>query len=120
MSRHQRRIYSKEFKQQIVNLYLAGKLRTKIIQEYELTASVFDKRVKQPGLLTKKMSSSLHCPCGLLVFLALAFPSFQLTPCLPVPLYLASGRIPSTSGSLVSSDEPDLEVTSFSPITSPW
>ncbi|PJO83157.1 helix-turn-helix domain-containing protein, partial [Enterococcus faecium] len=36
-----------KFKQQIVNLYLAGKPRVEIIREYELTASAFDKWVKQ-------------------------------------------------------------------------
>lgn len=47
MSRRQRRTYSKEFKQQIVDLYLTGKPRAEIIREYELTASAFDKWVKQ-------------------------------------------------------------------------
>ena len=47
MSRCQRRIYSKEFKQQVVDLYLAGKPRAEIIRDYELTASAFDKSVKQ-------------------------------------------------------------------------
>ena len=47
MSRRQRRTYSKEFKQQVVNLYLAGKPRAEIIRDYELTASAFDKWVKQ-------------------------------------------------------------------------
>ncbi len=47
MSRRQRRTYSKEFKQQVVNLYLAGKSRSEIIREYELTGSAFDKWVKQ-------------------------------------------------------------------------
>ncbi|SMK46464.1 ISEfa8, transposase [Enterococcus faecium] len=41
MPRRQRRTYSKEFKQQIVDLYLA------IIREYELTPSSFDKWMKQ-------------------------------------------------------------------------
>lgn len=47
MSRRQRRTYSKEFKQQIVDLYLAGKPRAEIIREYELTPSSFDKWMKQ-------------------------------------------------------------------------
>ena len=47
MSRRQRRTYSKEFKQQVVDLYLAGKPRVEIIRDYELTASAFDKWVKQ-------------------------------------------------------------------------
>ncbi|WP_142431551.1 transposase, partial [Enterococcus faecium] len=47
MSKRTRRTFSQEFKQQIVNLYLAGKPRVEIIREYELTASAFDKCVKQ-------------------------------------------------------------------------
>ncbi|HAQ1764001.1 TPA: transposase, partial [Enterococcus faecium] len=47
MPRRQRRTYSKEFKQQIVDLYLAGKPRAGIIREYELTPSSFDKWMKQ-------------------------------------------------------------------------
>ncbi|HAQ3764136.1 TPA: transposase, partial [Enterococcus faecium] len=47
MSKRQRRTYSKEFKQQIVDLYLAGKPRAEIIREYELTPSSFDKWMKQ-------------------------------------------------------------------------
>ena len=47
MSRRQRRTYSKDFKQQVVDLYLAGKPRVEIIRDYELTASAFDKWVKQ-------------------------------------------------------------------------
>ncbi|OOL66638.1 hypothetical protein B1P87_10495 [Enterococcus faecium] len=39
--------YSKEFKQQVVDLYLAGKPRAEIIRDYELTTSAFDKWVKQ-------------------------------------------------------------------------
>lgn len=47
MSRRQRKTYSKEFKQQVVDLYLAGKPRAEIIRDYELTTSAFDKWVKQ-------------------------------------------------------------------------
>ena len=47
MSKRQRRTYSKEFKQQMVDLYNAGKSRTDIIREYELTPSAFDKWIKQ-------------------------------------------------------------------------
>ena len=57
MSRRQRRTYSKEFKQQIVDLYLAGKPRAEIIREYELTPSSFDKWMKQStinGLIQRK------------------------------------------------------------------
>ena len=44
MSRRQRRTYSKEFKQQIVDLYLAGKPRAEIIREYELTQRAHSKK----------------------------------------------------------------------------
>ena len=47
MSKRQRRTYSKEFKQQMVDLYNAGKSRAEIIRDYELTPSAFDKWVKQ-------------------------------------------------------------------------
>ena len=47
MSKRQRRTYSKEFKQQMVDLYNAGKSRAEIIHDYELTPSAFDKWVKQ-------------------------------------------------------------------------
>ncbi|EOT28462.1 transposase [Enterococcus saccharolyticus subsp. saccharolyticus ATCC 43076] len=47
MSKRQRRTYSKEFKQQMVDLYNAGKPRAEIVREYELTPSAFDKWVKQ-------------------------------------------------------------------------
>jgi len=36
MSKRQRRTYSKEFKQQMVDLYNAGKPRAEIVREYEL------------------------------------------------------------------------------------
>lgn len=47
MSRRQRRTYSREFKQQVVDLYFAGKPRAEIIRDYKLTASAFDKWMKQ-------------------------------------------------------------------------
>ena len=47
MTRRQRRIYTNEFKQQMVQLYKNGKARKDIIREYELTPSAFDKWVKQ-------------------------------------------------------------------------
>lgn len=47
MSKRPRRTYSTEFKQQIVDLYNAGKKRTEIIREYDLTPSAFDKWVRQ-------------------------------------------------------------------------
>lgn len=47
MSKRQRRTYSTAFKQQMVDLYNAGKSRTEIIRDYELTPSAFDKWLKQ-------------------------------------------------------------------------
>ncbi len=42
-----RRTFSPEFKSQMVRLYESGKPRADIIREYDLTASAFDKWVKQ-------------------------------------------------------------------------
>jgi len=47
MEKRARRSFSKEFKEQIVTLYLAGKPRNEIIKEYELTPSAFDKWFRQ-------------------------------------------------------------------------
>lgn len=48
MSEHKpRRIFTKEFKQQMVNLYQSGKTRMDIIREHDLNPSTFDKWVKQ-------------------------------------------------------------------------
>ena len=51
MSRRQRRTYSKEFKQQVVDLYFAGKPRAEIIRDYEQATSAFDKWIKQAALI---------------------------------------------------------------------
>ncbi len=47
MVKRERRTFSKEFKEQIVQLHLSGKPRNEIIKEYELTPSAFDKWVSQ-------------------------------------------------------------------------
>lgn len=47
MSKRTRRTFTKEFKQQMVDLYQAGKPRADIIREYELTPSAFDKWIRQ-------------------------------------------------------------------------
>ncbi|MET3684463.1 transposase [Alkalibacillus flavidus] len=47
MTKRQRRSFSKEFKEQLVQLYTSGKPRADIIKEYELTSSTFDRWVKQ-------------------------------------------------------------------------
>jgi len=43
----ERRTFTPEFKQQMVQLYLNGKTRKDIIREYELTPSALDKWVTQ-------------------------------------------------------------------------
>lgn len=47
MSRKNRRQFSDAFKQQIVDLHHAGKKRSEIIKEYDLTPSTFDKWMRQ-------------------------------------------------------------------------
>ncbi|GEM02473.1 transposase [Halolactibacillus halophilus] len=47
MEKRARRSFSKEFKEQVVKLYLAGKPRNEIIKEYTLTPSAFDKWIRQ-------------------------------------------------------------------------
>lgn len=57
MTRRKRRVYSDEFKQQIVDLHKAGKPRKEIISEYDLTASAFDtwlRRSNQTGSFKEK------------------------------------------------------------------
>ncbi len=43
MSRKIRRHFTDEFQQQIVNLHNAGRKRSELIKEYDLTPSTFDK-----------------------------------------------------------------------------
>ena len=45
--RKERRTFTTEFKQQMVQLYQNGKPRRDIIQEYELTPSALDKWINQ-------------------------------------------------------------------------
>lgn len=47
MTKRSRRTFTKEFKEQIVQLYLSGKPRIEIIKEYDLTPSAFDKWMRQ-------------------------------------------------------------------------
>jgi len=46
-ARRPKRSYSEEFRQQMVQLHLAGKPRSEIIREYELTPSTLDKWVSR-------------------------------------------------------------------------
>lgn len=45
--KRERRSYTENFKQQLVQLYNNGKPRAEIIREYGLTSSAFDKWVKR-------------------------------------------------------------------------
>ncbi len=47
MTKRPRRQFTLEFKEQIVKLFLNGKPRKDILAEYDLTASTFDKWIKQ-------------------------------------------------------------------------
>ena len=47
MTQRERRTFTSEFKQQMVQLYLNGKPRRDIIREYELTPSALDKWIRQ-------------------------------------------------------------------------
>ena len=47
MTRRTRRHFSDDFKQQIVDLHKAGKKRSEIIKQYDLTPSTFDKWVRE-------------------------------------------------------------------------
>ena len=46
-TRKKRRVFSQEFKKQMVDLYKSGKARKEIIEAYDLTPSAFDKWVRQ-------------------------------------------------------------------------
>ena len=47
MARRERRSFTDQFKNQMVQLYLNGKPRAEIIREYELSSSALDNWVKQ-------------------------------------------------------------------------
>lgn len=47
MQKRERRSFTDEFKQQMVQLYENGKPRADILREYDLSASAFDRWVKQ-------------------------------------------------------------------------
>ena len=58
MTKRERRTFTEEFKQQMVQLYQNGKPRKEIIREYDLTPSSLDKwvnRVRILVLLRKKI-----------------------------------------------------------------
>ena len=45
--KRQRRTYTDEFKEQLVQLYLNGKRNCDIIREYDISSSLLDKWIKQ-------------------------------------------------------------------------
>lgn len=47
LSKRQRRIFTDDFKNQIVQLYLNGKRKCDLIKEYDLTASALAKWIRQ-------------------------------------------------------------------------
>ncbi len=47
MTKRERRTFTQEFKEQMVQLYLNGKPRKNIIKEYDLTPSALDKWIDQ-------------------------------------------------------------------------
>lgn len=47
MGKRERRSFTDEFKRQMVQLYENGKTRADILKEYDLSASAFDRWVKQ-------------------------------------------------------------------------
>ncbi|RNB54352.1 hypothetical protein EDM57_16935 [Brevibacillus gelatini] len=47
MGKRERRSFTDEFKRQMVQLYENGKTRADILREYDLSASAFDRWVKQ-------------------------------------------------------------------------
>jgi len=47
MTKRERRNFTDEFKQQMVQLYLNGKRKSDIIREYDLTASSLNRWIKQ-------------------------------------------------------------------------
>jgi len=47
MTKRERRIFTPEFKKQMVQLYQNGKTKRAIIDEYDLTPSSLDRRIQQ-------------------------------------------------------------------------
>ena len=61
LEKRERRVFSEEFKKQIVSLYNAGKSKTEIQREYDLVSSVVDrwnKRINNTGSTTEKANRS--------------------------------------------------------------
>lgn len=61
-NRRERREYSEEFKNQLVQLLNAGKPRAEILREYELSASAFDRWVKRINVTGSTKESDNRTP----------------------------------------------------------
>ena len=61
-TRRERRDYSEDFKNQLVQLFNAGKPRAEIIREYELSASAFDRWVKRINATGSTKESDNRAP----------------------------------------------------------
>jgi len=62
MTKRERRTYTEEFKNQMVQLYLNEKPRQEIIKEYDLTPSTFDKWLKQSQTSGSFKEKDNRCP----------------------------------------------------------
>lgn len=61
-NRRERRDYSEKFKNQLVQLFNAGKPRAEILREYELSASAFDRWVKRINATGSTKESDNRAP----------------------------------------------------------
>ena len=57
VTKRERRTFTEEFKNQMVQLYQSGKPRADILREYDLASSAFDRWVKQ----SKTVGSFREC-----------------------------------------------------------
>jgi hypothetical protein len=79
MTKRSRRTFTKEFKEQIVQLHLSGKPRSELIKEYELTPSSFDKwvvSIKQVDPLKKKTTELLNYGPRSLIIMIIVLDNF--------------------------------------------
>lgn len=61
-NRRERRTYSEDFKNQLVQLLNAGKPRAEILREYDLSASAFDRWVKRINVTGSTKESDNRTP----------------------------------------------------------
>ena len=60
--KREKRTYSETFKNQVVQLYNAGKPRSELIREYELTPSAFDKWIKRINAISSSKEQDNRTP----------------------------------------------------------